>query len=63
MPTEVKGGIALRKALRKFTPDLAKETQKEMASLLKPITSKARGFIPATAPNIVTGKQIGRAHV
>ena len=50
MPTEVKGGIALRKALRKFTPDLAKETQKEMASLLKPITSKARGFIPATAP-------------
>jgi len=50
MPTEVKGGIALRKALRKFTPDLAKETQKEMATLLKPITSKARGFIPATAP-------------
>ena len=50
MPTEVKGGIALRKALRKFTPDLAKETQKEMALLLKPITSKARGFIPATAP-------------
>jgi hypothetical protein len=50
MPTEVKGGIALRKALRKFTPDLAKETQKEMASLLKPITSKARGFVPANAP-------------
>lgn len=50
MPTEVKGGIALRKALRKFTPDLAKETQKEMAMLLKPITAKARGFIPFTAP-------------
>jgi len=50
MPTEVKGGIALRKALRKFTPDLAKETQKEMAGLLKPITAKARGFIPFTAP-------------
>jgi len=46
MPTEVKGGIALRKALRQFTPDLAKETQKEMANLLKPITAKARGFIP-----------------
>lgn len=50
MPTEVKGAIALRKALRNFAPDLAKETQKEMASLLKPITSKARGFIPVTAP-------------
>jgi hypothetical protein len=50
MPTEVKGGIALRKALKQFTPDLAKETQKEIAGLLKPITSKARGYIPATSP-------------
>ena len=50
MPTEVKGGIALRKALRAFTPDLAKETQKEIAGVLKPIVSKARGFIPSTAP-------------
>jgi len=50
MPTSVKGGIELRKALRKFTPDLAKETQKEMAGLLKPITSKARGYIPSAAP-------------
>jgi hypothetical protein len=57
MPTEVKGGIALRKALKKFTPDLAKETQKEMASLLKPITSKARGFIPGTAPLSGWGKE------
>jgi len=56
MPTEVKGGIALRKALKKFTPDLAKETQKEMAVLLKPITSKARGFVPATAPISGWGK-------
>jgi hypothetical protein len=29
MPTEVKGALDLRKALKKFTPDLAKETQKE----------------------------------
>ena len=50
MPTEVKGAVALRKALREFTPDLAKETQKEIASILKPITSKARGFIPSSAP-------------
>jgi hypothetical protein len=50
MPASVKGGIELRKALRQFTPDLAKETQKELAVILKPITSKARGFIPSTAP-------------
>lgn len=50
MPTEIKGGVELRKALKKFTPDLAKETQKEIGALLKPITAKARGFIPSTAP-------------
>lgn len=56
MPVTVKGGIDLQKALRKFTPDLAKETQKEMASLLKPIVSKARGFIPSQAPLSGYGK-------
>jgi hypothetical protein len=50
MPTEVKGAVALRKALREFTPDLAKETQKEIAAILKPITTKARGFIPSSTP-------------
>jgi hypothetical protein len=50
MPTEVKGAIELRKALRQFTPDLAKETQKEIAGILKPITTKARGFIPSSTP-------------
>jgi hypothetical protein len=50
MPATVKGAVELRKALRKFTPDLAKETQKEIAGVLKPIVSKARGFIPSTAP-------------
>ena len=50
MPTEVKGAVELRKALRQFTPDLAKETQKELGAILKPITNKARGFIPATSP-------------
>ena len=56
MPVAVKGGIELRKALKKFTPDLAKETQKEMASLLKPISSKAKGFIPRQAPLSGWGK-------
>jgi len=50
MATELKGAIELRKALREFAPDLAKETQKELAALLKPITAKAKGFIPSTAP-------------
>jgi hypothetical protein len=59
MPVAVKGGIELRKALKKFTPDLAKETQKEMASLLKPIVSRARGFIPSSAPLSGWGKAKG----
>jgi hypothetical protein len=50
MPTEVKGAVELRKALRQFTPDLAKETQKELGALLRPITNKAKGFIPSTSP-------------
>ena len=50
MPTQVTGAVELRKALKKFTPDLAKETQKELGTILKPITTKARGFIPSTSP-------------
>jgi hypothetical protein len=56
MPVEVKGALALRKALKQFAPDLAKETQKELGFLLKPITSKARGFIPSQAPLSGWGK-------
>lgn len=50
MPTEVKGAVELRKALREFTPELAKQTQKELGAVLKPITNKARGFIPSSSP-------------
>jgi hypothetical protein len=46
MPASVKGGVKLRKALRAFAPDLAKETQKEIASALKPITKTAKGYLP-----------------
>jgi hypothetical protein len=49
MPVELKGADKLRKALRQFEPDLAKKTTKEMAAALKPITNKARGFMPANA--------------
>jgi len=48
MPVELKGANNLRKALRQFEPDLAKATTKQMAAALKPITNKARGFMPAT---------------
>jgi hypothetical protein len=47
MPTQVQGGKELRLALRKFAPDLGKETQKQMAAALKPITSRARGYLPS----------------
>lgn len=50
MPVQVKGALDLQKALRKFTPDLAKETRSELAALLKPVVAKARGFVPSRAP-------------
>lgn len=46
MATSVKGALELRKALRNFTPDLAKETTKEVGNFLKPVVKNARGFIP-----------------
>ena len=49
MPVELKGADKLRKALKEFEPDLAKKTTKEMAAALKPITNKARGFLPANS--------------
>ena len=49
MPTELKGANELRKALKKFSPDLDKETREEMVGFLKPLVSKAKGFLPANA--------------
>jgi hypothetical protein len=49
MPTEVKGALALRKALRQFSPELAKETQKEIANFIKPVVRQARGYMPSNA--------------
>jgi hypothetical protein len=50
MPVKLQGAVELRKALKKFEPVLAKETQKEMAGLLRVITSRAKGYVPAEAP-------------
>ena len=46
MPASVKGAVELRKALRKFSPDLAKELPKDVAAALKPITKAAKGYLP-----------------
>jgi hypothetical protein len=47
MPTELKGASELRKAMKKFSPDLDKETRDEMVAFLKPLVKKARGFMPS----------------
>jgi len=47
MPTELKGANELRRALKKFSPDLDKETREEVVGFLKPLVKKARGFMPS----------------
>jgi hypothetical protein len=46
MPASVKGAVELRKALRKFTPDLSKKMSAEIGMALKPITRSAKGYLP-----------------
>lgn len=50
MPTEVVGAVALRKALSKYAPDLAKELTKELGAVLKPIVNEARSYVPVASP-------------
>jgi hypothetical protein len=50
MPTEVVGAVALKKALNKYAPDLAKELTKELGAVLKPIVNEARSFVPIASP-------------
>ena len=47
MPTSVSGVTELRLAMTKYGTDLGKETKKEMAKALKPIVTKARGYLPS----------------
>jgi hypothetical protein len=58
MPTSVQGAISVRKALKQFAPDLAKETQKELGNFLKPVVRNARGFIPSNS-QIPSGWLVG----
>jgi hypothetical protein len=47
---EIRGNADLRKALRKFSPDLEKQLKKELTAALKPVVKKARGFVPSQSP-------------
>ena len=47
MPVELEGAVQLRLALKRFAPDLSKQTQIEMATALKTVTQVARGFVPS----------------
>jgi hypothetical protein len=50
MQITVESNADLRKALRRFAPDLEKSLKKEIASVLKPVVSQARGFVPSDSP-------------
>jgi hypothetical protein len=50
MPVELQGAVALRKALKNYAPELAKETQKEISGHLRKVVARAKGFVPAAAP-------------
>jgi hypothetical protein len=50
MPAEVSGALELRKALKEYTPNFAKEVQKEISGHLRALTNKARGFVPSESP-------------
>lgn len=50
MPVVVQGAATARKALKQLSPDLAKQTQKEISGLLRAVTNRARGFVPNESP-------------
>ena len=62
MPTEVENALELRLALKKYMPDIAKETQDEMANALRPVVARARGFIPADS-KLLSGWVKGTASI
>ena len=59
MPTEVSGALEVRKALKQFSPILAKESEKEIRDLLKVVVRNARGFVPSKAPLSGWGNAVG----
>lgn len=60
MPVEVKGALAARKALKQFSPELLKESNKELAALLRQVTSVAKGFVPSVSPLSGWANEVGK---
>jgi hypothetical protein len=51
MPTvELRGNADLRKALRRFAPDLEKTLRKELGRALRPVVRQAKGYVPSDSP-------------
>lgn len=50
MPIVVKGLLQTRSALRKFAPDILKESDREMRAALQVIVKQARSFVPRETP-------------
>jgi hypothetical protein len=47
---EIRGNADLRKAMRRFTPDLEKALKKEIGNALRPVVRQAKGFVPSQSP-------------
>jgi len=47
---EISGNADLRKALRRFAPDLEKELRKELRAALSPVAQKAKSYVTEDAP-------------
>jgi hypothetical protein len=55
MPVDVKGVKETIKALRKFDPELLKEMNAEIKSVMVPLRDKARGYAPSPQPDNLYG--------
>jgi hypothetical protein len=59
---EIRGNSDLRKALRRFAPDLDKELKTELRKALSPVVTKARGYVESNPmSNWSNGKSTGEA--
>lgn len=47
---EIRGNADLRKAMRRFTPDLEKALSKELREALLPVVRQAKGFVTSDSP-------------
>jgi hypothetical protein len=59
MPASLQGAVALRKAIKKISPETSKAVSKEISGMLRSVTNKARGFVPSEAPLSGWGNEVG----